>query len=251
MNIMTRFVGLCVLFFAPQITSTEPLAENPAQPSSPLRVLVLSGGHNFETEPFYDMFASFDIFEIDHDQMDETCTTFDVIDTWDYDVIVFYHFRRQISEKSRQNLLKLCENGVGIVVLHHAIAGFPDWSEWRKIVGAKYFLEDTAEDGTLYKRCKYKHDVVFNVKVKKAKHPVCRTIHDETYKGYRLEPKNNILLTTTEPLSQRELGWTRKYKKTRVVYLQLGHDHYAFENPNYRKLLKQSIHWTDENEPAD
>ena len=37
--------------------------------------------------------------------------------------------------------------------------------------------------------------------------------------------------------------WTRTEKKSRVIYLQLGHGPEAFANPNYRKLVAQSIHF--------
>ena len=68
-------------------------------------------------------------------------------------------------------------------------------------------------------------------------------ILDETYKGYRLESDNQILLTTDEPLSQKEIGWTRSFQKSKVCYIQLGHDKNAFENHNYKQLIKQSINW--------
>jgi type 1 glutamine amidotransferase len=29
-----------------------------------------------------------------------------------------------------------------------------------------------------------------------------------------------------------------------VVYLILGHDHFAYENPNFRELVARSIRWT-------
>ena len=33
-------------------------------------------------------------------------------------------------------------------------------------------------------------------------------------------------------------------RASRVVYLQLSHDHKAYENPNYQKLVAQAIRWT-------
>ena len=46
-----------------------------------------------------------------------------------------------------------------LVVLHHAIAAFSDWREYRKIAGAKYWLEDTVEDGVTHKKCTWKEGV--------------------------------------------------------------------------------------------
>jgi len=213
-----------------------------------LRVLVLTGGHNFDEQPFYEMFADFDNTEINHVKIQKECTYFDDISQWDYDVIVFYNFRNSLSSKGQENLLKLCDKGIGMVILHHAIAGFPEWSMWSKIVGAKYFLKDTEIDGKIWKRCTYKHDVTFQVKVEKSKTMVISglkdfEINDETYKGYRLESDNRILLTTDEPLSHKEIGWTRLYRKSKVCYIQLGHGKQAFENQSYNQLIKQSINW--------
>ena len=45
-------------------------------------------------------------------------------------------------------------------------------------------------------------------------------------------------------IKNKLIGWAKTYEAARVVYLQLGHDHFAYENPNYRQLLRQAIRWT-------
>ena len=80
------------------------------------------------------------------------------------------------------------------------------------------------------------------------KHPVTRgvtdfAIHDEVYGGFEVIPQAHVLLTTDEPLNGHNVAWTKTYGAARVVYLQLGHDHQAYENPNYQRLLKQAIRW--------
>ena len=212
---------------------------------------MLTGGHGFDEDPFYKMFDEFDNFQIDHVKINADCTYLNDVSQWSYDVIVFYNFKNKLSAKGQENLLKLCDKGIGLVVVHHAIAGFPDWAIWPKIVGAEYFLADKEIDGSVWKRCTYKHDVAFDVKVENTKSAVTAGVRDfeiidETYKGYRLEPDNQILLTTDKPISQKEIGWTRVFGKSRVCYLQLGHGKEAYENPNYRQLVKQAINWAGE-----
>ena len=68
-------------------------------------------------------------------------------------------------------------------------------------------------------------------------------IFDETYKGFYVEEGVTPLLTTDEPSSTPVIGWSKKYGKARVVTLQSGHDVPTFENPSFRKLLKQAIEW--------
>ncbi|MCK7538768.1 MAG: ThuA domain-containing protein [Marinilabiliales bacterium] len=79
-------------------------------------------------------------------------------------------------------------------------------------------------------------------------HPVTKgvkdfEIFDETYKGYYVEEGVKPLLTTSEPSSTPVIGWTKKYGKARIVTLQSGHDVPTFENPSFRKILKQAIEW--------
>ena len=49
------------------------------------------------------------------------------------------------------------------------------------------------------------------------------------------------LITTDQPKSGKPLAWERTEGKSRIIYLQLGHGPEAFANPNYRKLVAQSI----------
>jgi len=51
------------------------------------------------------------------------------------------------------------------------------------------------------------------------------------------------LLSTTYPKSGKPLAWTRNQGKSRIVYLQLGHDHSAYENPRYRELVARAIQY--------
>ncbi|MCU0362777.1 MAG: ThuA domain-containing protein, partial [Bacteroidales bacterium] len=54
---------------------------------------------------------------------------------------------------------------------------------------------------------------------------------------------------TSEPSSTPVIGWTKKYGKARIVTLQSGHDVPTYENPSYRRILKQAIEWVTEPPP--
>lgn len=71
-------------------------------------------------------------------------------------------------------------------------------------------------------------------------------INDEIYQGYFVEAGVTPLLITDEPGSNPIIGWTKKYGKARIVTLQSGHDSPTFENPDFRKLLKQAIEWVSD-----
>jgi len=89
------------------------------------------------------------------------------------------------------------------------------------------------------------------VRVVDPQHPVTQgltdfVIHDETYGGYEVLPRAVPLLTTDHPESSPVLAWAGVWGRSRVVSIQLGHDHFAYENPNYRKLVSQAIRWVAE-----
>ncbi|HNU99585.1 MAG TPA: ThuA domain-containing protein [Verrucomicrobiota bacterium] len=39
------------------------------------------------------------------------------------------------------------------------------------------------------------------------------------------------------------MAWAKTYEAARVVYIQLGHDHLAYENPSFRRLVANAIRW--------
>jgi hypothetical protein len=73
-------------------------------------------------------------------------------------------------------------------------------------------------------------------------------IEDEAYHGFWVSPKVHVLLTIDHPLCGHDICWTTEFGKARVFYLMLGHDHTAWENPAYPKLLLRGIQWAAKRE---
>ena len=167
-----------------------------------------------------------------------------------YDVLVLYDMWQILPEDSKADFTRLLkEEGKGLVILHHAIANYQDWPEYTNILGARYYLKPTVVDGVEKPRSQWKHGVTFTARIADAAHPVAAglkdfEILDETYNGFDVRPEVKPLLTTTEATSGPVIGWTNRYGKSRVAFVQLGHDHFAYENPSYRKLVAQAIQWT-------
>lgn len=165
-----------------------------------------------------------------------------------YDVLVFYHMWQTITPEQEIQMADCIRQGKPLVALHHSICAFDDWPEYINIIGGKYFHKPTTLKGKEYPACSYIHDLHFKVKVVDKDNPVTKGIadfdvFDETYKGFYVEEGVTPLLTTDEPSSTPVIGWSKKYGKARVVTLQSGHDVPTFENPNFRKLLKNAIEW--------
>ena len=214
-----------------------------------IKVAVVTGGHEFSEKPFLAIFEGNEGVECTHVVLKDDSELFEDISAWPYQAIVLYNMTQKISEKRQQNLLKLLDRGVGLVVLHHAIADYSEWPEFRKIIGARYFLSDVTENGKTFPRSTYEHGVDYNIHVADPSHPITQgvsdfTVNDETYKGYLFEPDNHLLLTTDNPKCQKEVGWTRTYGKARVCFFQMGHGDSIFADANYRRLISQAILWT-------
>jgi hypothetical protein len=219
------------------------------QNAGKVRLLVVTGGHDFENEAFFQMFKDnpeVTFQAVEHPKA-QAYFKADAAKAWD--VLVLYDMYQPITEEGKADFLARLNEGKGLVVLHHAIANYQKWPDYAKIIGARYYLEKTTVDGVEKARSIYKHDVNFRVKVANADHPVTRgvkdfDIRDETYNLYDVLPDAQPLLTTDEPTSHKVIGWAKAYGPARVVYLQGGHDHFAYENPSYRQILQQAIRWT-------
>jgi type 1 glutamine amidotransferase len=215
----------------------------------PIRILVITGGHSYNKETFNEMLNSMG--------PGFTCQVMELPDAFDmfkpenrdkYDVLVFYHMWQKISDEQKTAFVDCISGGKPVVALHHSICAFDDWEEYWRIIGGKYFHKPTTLDGKQYPACTYIHDLHFKANVMDKNHPVTRGINDfelfdETYKGYWVDPKATVLLTTTDTTSASVIGWSKTYGKARVVTLQSGHDSPTFQSQVFRKLLKQSIEW--------
>src|SRR6516225_11872323 len=122
-------------------------AENGKSSGGKIRVLVVTGGHDFEHDQFFKLFS------------DNPEITFKAVEhpnahpllrpeaAKDYDVLVAYDMHQEISDEAKADLLSWLKTGKGFVVVHHAIASYQKWPEYAKIIGARYYLEKTTVDG--------------------------------------------------------------------------------------------------------
>lgn len=240
---MKHLISCLLLFFlsALILSSTEP--------SGTIRILVITGGHGFNNEEFNNMLSDM-APEISYQvaELPEAFNMFLPENRDKFDVLVFYHMWQTITDDQASNFADCISEGKPVVALHHSICAFDDWPEYWNIIGGKYFHKATTFKGKSYEPCSYIHDLNFTVRISDVQHPVTKglddfLINDETYKGYYVEDGVTPLLTTDEKSSNPVIGWTKSYGKAKVVVLQSGHDVPTFQNPNFRKLLRQSIIW--------
>ncbi len=214
-----------------------------------IRVLIVTGGHGFEREPFFAMFKSMEGVTFQEVEHPKAHALWKPDAAKHYDVMVLYDMWGNISDEAKADFVNLLKQGKGIVALHHSLASYPNWDEFAKIIGGKFRLQKTVVNGVEKAPSTFKHGVKFTVHIADPNHPITQgmkdfEIVDETYGDFDVSPNVIPLLTTDEPTSGKTIGWYHTYGKSRVVYLQLGHDHTAYENPNYRRLVAQAMRWT-------
>jgi uncharacterized protein len=214
-----------------------------------IKVLVITGGHGFKHQPFYDVFNAIPSITYDTVVQPQANALIASTEVNKYDVLVFYDMvLDSITPAQKEGYINLLKKGASMIFLHHALVSYQHWPEFIKIVGGQYHTRPVVVNGDTLKTS-YEHDVNFSVKVEDKKHPVTRGITDfdildEVYNGVEILPQVKPLLSTTHPKSMRYLAWINHYGNSDVIYIQLGHGPSGYENPNFRKLIKQAIEWS-------
>ncbi len=174
----------------------------------------------------------------------------------------------------RTHLAALSQAGVGLVVLHHAIASWPTWDAWADGIGARFFYApgrwgDRAWPASGYAMGRLELEPV-------AGHPVTEgveafTIDDEQYLCPTvpgLEPLLRVAVPLqpeaaidthhevvvgerrpaldhppADPAVASLVGWCTSVGRSPVVVLLPGHGRPAFEHPDYRRLIANAVDW--------
>lgn len=217
-----------------------------------LNVLIVTGGHRFEREAFFDMFNGYPDIQWTESSHPDVLELFGKKEMKQYDVIVFYDMPDGIDPTPEQKkaIIEMFQKGKAAVFLHHSLLSYQEWDEFINIIGGRYYHEKKrmAPDGKMMLSA-YQHDVKHIIKIADTTHPVTSglsdfEICDEAYSHYYLKPDIKPLLTTSHPSCDSIIGWSNRYYNSQIVYLMNGHDHHAFDNENFRKLLINAIRWT-------
>ena len=183
-----------------------------------LRVLVVTGGHPFEMEPFLDVFRALDGIKWEHMQPPEAREHFrgDRAGLWD--AIVCYdmqgiEFRKPDPPRFAlpppdyaSGIVEMLEAGQGIVFLHHAMSAWPAWSLWPRIVGGRWHYMPGELDGEQFPSSGYTREVEHRISVLDPSHPICAglgegfEIVDEVYLNPVLTDIIHPILQTNYPM---------------------------------------------------
>ena len=165
------------------------------------KILIITGGHPFESDSFFEIFDSFENIDWFHEKHPEAEKFLNPEKCHDIDAILFYdipgvELRRNSvppvvcsnpTPEYKKNFEDLLESGQGLVFLHHAIAGWPTWERYADVIGGRFHYKPGSLHGTEFPDSGYCFDATQEIEVVDADHPICSgvpesfSITDEAY----------------------------------------------------------------------
>ena len=241
---MTRLFLTLFLIFA--LTLSNSYAETKS--SQYIKVLVVTGGHDYDTLAFLTMWNQLPGIKYSHVNQPEANRLLENGGMSGYDVIVFYDMQRELSDAQKIAWKALLSKGKGMIFLHHSIVSYQLWDDYLEIVGGRYHDISYAKNGIKHPPSNYTHDLTMEISVLDENHPITKglpnfKIEDEAYGNLEVRDNVHVLLANNHPKATRKTMWTNVFEKSRIVYMSFGHDHKSFENPNFQLLLSRSIQW--------
>lgn len=254
---------------------------------APTRVMAAVRGHPFDRTAFAALFeemVGISVTFVDqpaasHLMRPELADDFDVLLLYDMPGIDFSGplpgAPVEPPEALRTGLPSLLKRGIGVVALHHAIAGWPAWPDYAGWLGGAFLYRAGTLRGRPCQDSGYRHQVDYRAQAA-TPHPVTQGVPssfpmtDELYLFEVFEEEVAPLLTAdhaftaenfwsathaiegrmfsntgwVHPPGPNLIGWAKRAENSPLVYLQPGDDAVTYQNENYRKLVENAIRWT-------
>lgn len=208
-----------------------------------------------------------------------------------YDAILFYDmpgldFRVPVAqrpgfveppERFTAGFEALMAAGKGMVMLHHAIAGWPAWPCYAKAIGGRFLYRDAVIGGVEQPDSGYLGDTAYAVRIADNAHPVLDGLPrrfdliDELYLQQVFDdPAMEPLLYLADDVApgrfhsarraiRREadgvgepwsperldplLAWAKPAGNSPLVYIQPGDSADTYAHPHYRRLVGNALRW--------
>lgn len=254
-----------------------------------MRVLAVTGGHRVDLDAFHGMLDALAVersWTVTHAVQPEAQRWFAPGLREQFDAVLCHDIPGLAlqrctpptpvgpDEPTRRALIDLLDEGIGLVFLHHALAGWPGWETWAEVLGGRYHYAPGELRGQAWPDSGYRH-TRFTVQPV-AEHPVTTrvpafTLDDELYccpvfaadvvpllravdaaPGEFCETLHEVL--GTPPAERRSppwqhppasdlIGWAKSAGNSPIVYLQPGDGPGTFAHPSFRRLLGNALDW--------
>jgi hypothetical protein len=213
-----------------------------------LSVLVVRGGHTYDTPEFEEMCLSLEGIQADLvlTAHMESMKAADIASK--YDAILFLNQNKHYTEyeRNKKRYMDLSQLGVGMVFLQFTLASQPEWDAYHDLLGGKYNLRPFTQDKDLVST--YHPGLSLDIEVLDPRHPATKGLEDFNltdafYGNIQIAHSVTPLLATDHPGISQTIAWTHLYNNSKVVYIMPGFTKGAYEHPTYRKLISNSLHY--------
>lgn len=209
-------------------------------------VLVITGGHAYDTTEFFEMFNSLEGISFDSVSYPAAGQLLSSSDVGKYDLLLFYDYVPDMPQADSAIFQDLTRKGMPMIFMHHALCSFQKWEGYQQMVGGKYVMPGYQNDTSLHSG--YAHDLDLKIEVLDPSHPVTQgigefTIHDEGYYNIQINQEVLPLLGTKHPQCAPLVAWENQWENSTCLYLMFGHDKLAYVNEHFKLLLQNSIQY--------
>ena len=151
-----------------------------------------------------------------------------------YNLLIFAVSPGKLSPEEEEAIVSFVENGKKFIGIHAATVINPENTKYIEMIGGRFIHHSPYHE--------------FTVKVADPGHTVLEGISDfkitdELYVLDRAPAAASIFLTAFWEDHAQPMMYLRAYGRGRVLYNALGHNQDAYENPNFKKLVINSVKW--------
>lgn len=159
-----------------------------------------------------------------------------------FDIIAVYTTGRTLSKEQEDGLCNFVKNGGGFAGIHCATDSFKKSDRYWEMVGGRF----AGHGGGKYTVHIYDKDHAITKGMKDFE------IQDETYcHSYHRNAQMRSLTRMNRGKERQSMAWVSHYGKGRVFYTANGHDHNAWRNPQFQRLVVRGMYWAAGWEPKD
>ncbi len=249
-------------------------------------LLVLSGGHPYEEEPFAAFLAALGDWEVTHLIHPDAEAPVANGAAEAADAMLFYDMAgytfadgtvatQAPSPAFVAALERRFASRRGAVMMHHALAGWAEWTGWSDLVGGRFLYQPGEVRGRAVLDSGYRHDVDYTAQLVAA-HPVLEgvpasfPVNDELYLAEVFEDDVTPLIRADHefiaanfysaahavagrmfdnadwphPPGSNLIAWTRQAGPAPIVYCQFGDGPNTYANPAVRRVIANALDWT-------
>lgn len=255
----------------------------------PLRILVSVKGHPFDRNAFASVFEEMEGVQASFVDQPASGRLMNPEGMAGFDALVLYDMPGidfaaagdkpgtvEPEDSVKAGLTALLTEGKGVVALHHAIAGWPDWPEYGEWLGGRFLYKPAKVRGRLCLDSGYRHDVAYDAEAAGPPHPILEGVaapfpmKDELYLYEVFEADVQPLLRARHPFvrdgfysahsavakgkmfsnqgwehpaGSNLIGWTKRALNSPLVYLQPGDGPETYANSRFRRIIRNAIRW--------